>query len=501
METETKKVKKEKIIYSPLKMTEALKEMGESYTKKEGALYYSVLLLVAVILGLLFELKPLYLIIVGAVYLIFVPQLIYNQKKQVFELRRFNDVNAYMSQMAQSFTDSQNILSALNETLHTFSAGKMHDVLNKALEIMDNEVDASLGKQKSLAYIEENYGCEKLKVLHDFLLMADERGGECEVEFSILEKTRMAWEEAVSKYRRELVNTRNGATVLYGMMLVLCIFIMNAFPETLSIIELEFIQIVNAVMLSLFVVFFVFMDIRINGSLLKDPKVMSKEMADSYFASMQGTTSEKERKKYIVYPIITAVAALLIFMMNPTPIIAALGIILVVVMGNMQRIILAITVSTLKNEIMKAFPKWLFDVMLLMQRESVDSAIIHSVKKAPPVLQAELNRISNCLLRNPGDADAYMSFLADFNILQIETTMRKLYSLSVGTGGKGDVMKFIIENNMNLLTDAEKRSIEMKGDVSSLYQFWPMIITTIGMIVYCVAIIFVSLSEIWILFE
>lgn len=490
------KTNKEKFIYSPMKMTEALKEMGENYTRKDAVLYYCVLLLIAVILGLLFELKVAYLVIVGVVYLAFVPQIIYNQKKQAYELRRFNDVNAYMSQMAQSFTRTGNVLDSLDETANTFSAGKMHDTLMEAIAVIDETVNVDEAIEKAFELIEKRYGCEKLKNLHEFLMMAQARGGDCEMEFSILEKTRMAWENAISKYRRDAVSVRNVCSVLYVLMLALCIFIMNAFPSDLSIIHMEFIQVVNAVLLSLFIVFFVMLDTRINGSLLKDPKFMSKEMADNYFATMQGTTSEKERRRYLAYPVISAVAVVLIFMMNPSPVVAALGIIVVIVMSNMQKIILAMTVSALKNEILKAFPKWLFDIMLLMQKESVDSAILNSSKSAPPVLQAELNRIGNMIRRKPSDPDAYMSFLADFNILQIETSMRKLYSLSVGTGGNGDVMKFIMETNMELLTEAERKAIEMKSDTSTLYQFLPILVTSFGMLMYCIAILIVSLNQV-----
>lgn len=493
--------KKEGIIYSPMKMTEALKEMGESYTRKDAVLYYCALLLAAVILGLLFELKPLYLIIVGITYLAFVPQIIYNQKKQAYELRRFNDVNAYMSQMAQSFTSKKNILNTLDETGNTFSKGLMNDALMKAIDILVSSSDVDTAKKEAFEHIERLYGCEKLKNLHAFLLMADNRGGDCEVEFTILETTRMAWEKAVNSYRKELLSVRNVCAGLYALMLGICVVIMNAFPEDLSIIQLELIQVVNTVLLAVFIVFFVFLDTRINGSLLKDAKYMSKEMADNYFGTLQGVTSDKEKRKYVAYPIITAIAVIMIFIMNPTPIMAALGIVLVLVMANMQRIILKITLSSLKSEIMKAFPKWLFDIMLLMQRESVSSAILNSLETAPPVMQAELNRICNMIRRDPSDKDAYMSFFADFNMPMIETSMRKLYSLSVGTGGNGEVMRFIIETNMELLTEAEKKSIEMKADTSTMYQFVPMFITSIGMLIYCVALMLLSLSQIWSLFE
>lgn len=495
-----RKNKKEKIMYSPMKMTEALKEMGEEYTRKDAVLSYTAVLIAAVILSLLFELKPLYMAAVGIMYVLHVPQLYYNQKKQAYELRKFNDINAYMSQIAQSFTNTSNILESMEETAGTFTAGRMHDTLMEAVDVLEEVTDVDEAVKKAFAHIEKNYKCEKLLNLHEFLVMVQKRGGDCEKEFIILEKTRTAWEKAVEKYRKDLVDIRNACSLLYGMMLLLCVVIMNAFPQQLSIVHMEFIQIVNTVLLTLFIVFFAAMDTRVNGSLLKDPKFMSKQDADRYFAKIQSASQEKERKKQTAYTVVVSATAAAVFFMNPSPVMAAVGIILVLLAANMQKIMLTLTIRTLRNEILKAFPNWLFDVTLLMQRESIDSAVLMSSSYAPPVLQAELQRICSLIRRNR-TAEAYTSFMADFNILHIETSMRQLYSLSIGAQTKAEVMHYIIENNMDILTEAEKKSIEMKSDMSSLYQLLPLLITSAGMLMYCIAIMIVSMGEVLQLLE
>lgn len=502
MKTKKRKNKKEKIIYNPMKITGALKELGESYSRKEAVLYYIAILLIALVLGFFFELQPFFLCVVVAAYILFVPQLMYNQKKRAYELRRFNDVNAYMSQMAQSFTSTKQVVKSLRETGETFPVGRMHDAIMDAIESIENDFnDVREAEEKALAEIEKKYNCEKIRNLHDFLMMAEERGGECAAEFGILENVRTVWEKAVSDYHRKLVFDRNVGTVLYIVMLFICSFVMKAFPDTLSIIGLTGVQVVNMLMLILFIIFFVFMDIRLNSSLLKDAKTMSKETSDAYFTYMQTYDSAVERKKYIAIPILMAVLVVLLFITNPSPMVLAIGIVLVAVAFNVHKIILMVTVWILKNEITKAFPKWLFDIMLIMQRESVEGAIFKSLEKAPPVLKNELTRISRILEYEPKNADAYMSFLADFNILGIETTMRKLYSLSVGTGGDVDVMKVIIDSNMTLLIEAEKRNIAQRGDMSALYNFVPLFIVTMGMIAYCVALVMLSLAQVWTLFE
>ena len=484
----------ERIIYSPLKMTAALRRIGKEYNRKEAILYYVAVLLIAIILGLFFELKPFFLLVVGICYILFVPQLIYNHKRQSFELQRFNDINAYMSQMAQSFTSNKNILYSLKETAKISPEGRMREVLYHAMDMMvSGNNDIVEAKREALRYIQEQYNCEKVENLHEFLLMAEERGGDCNTEFSILEKVRMAWEKAVSQYRRKLAEARNTSCVLYGLLLVICVVLMNVLREKYDVSQMNLIQIVNTIMLVLFIVFFVLLDKRINVSLLRDAKYMTKEKVDWSFAYIQQTTTQID-KKTIVSIAFVIVSMFLIYLKSPSPILIAVGIILVILMANIKRILLTLTISSLKREILKAFPKWLFDVMLLMQRESVDAAIIHSVENAPAVLKAELIRISNILLRNPQDADAYMSFFADFNIVTVETSMRRMYSLSVGASGNDDVMKYIIETNLQLLTDSEEKSIAVKGDLFGTFHFLPMLIVSFGLMAYCVAIMLKSMD-------
>lgn len=54
MFSKKKKKKDNKFFYNPMKVTEALKELGEEYDKKEAWLYYGAMLLLALLLGLFF---------------------------------------------------------------------------------------------------------------------------------------------------------------------------------------------------------------------------------------------------------------------------------------------------------------------------------------------------------------------------------------------------------------------------------------------------------------
>lgn len=384
-----------------------------------------------VIAGLFFSLKWYYLLIIAITYFMMGIQIQKNHHLQSTELTHFRQINSYMSQISQSFVRTKNILSSLQETADTFPSGDMQMLIFEVVDILLLEGgDIRAAEKKALSHLEAKYSCEKLSTLHEFMLLAESQGGDCKKEFVLLEKMRQAWEAAVLKFHQNRKDTRNISTFLYGIMLMVCIFILHAFPNELRIVDLEFIQFTNCILVILLIVFFTIMDKQIQGTLFRKSKNMTQ-----------------------------------------------------------------------KKEIEAAFPKWLFDLMLLIQRESVESAILHSIPSAPPVLQPELTTMSQLLLEHPGDIHVFTSFLDEYQLPQVEMNMRKLYAISVGADQQEESISFMIESNMDSLMKAEEKSYELSGDLSSLFQFLPILVVSIGMLAYCAAIIFVSLSHISSLFE
>ena len=380
--------------------------------------------------GLLFELQWTYLILIIILYTIILLRIKNYQQIQTSEMETFRLINSYMSQISQSFVRSKNILSALQETADTFPKGSMQTHLLEAIDILLLEGgDIYSAEKKALECIETFAPCERLHTLHEFMLLAENQGGDCQKEFVLLEKMRLAWERAMLKYHQTLTETRNLTTFLYVLMLLVCVFVLHAFPEDLTIVQIDFIQVTNWILVSLLIVFFAVLDKQLCGQLLRPPSKMDT-----------------------------------------------------------------------KRELEAAFPKWLFDLMLLMQRESVESAILHSLSTAPEVLQPELQTMSQSLLAYPGEISVFTSFLADYKLPQVEMNMRKLYALSIGAEQKEDSINFMIEANMDNLMHSEEKRYELKGGLSTLFQFLPLLLVSLGMLSYCVAIIIASLTRISSLF-
>ena len=484
-------------LVSPLHATERLKEIGESYDKKAAKLYYIVLFFTSLVLGILFELNIVFLGIVILVYLLSVPQLVFNQKKFAYETQRFRDINSYMSQMAQSFMYTQDVIKSLEETVTCFSKGRMKTTLEYALEmIKEGKWDIRGVEEQALFYIESQYACEKLRSLHRFFRNVEEIGGECKKEFRILESSRTAWQGVVESIRLRRFWERNIGTLMYAFFLLVCIVMLHIMRDSnLDIMPMLYTQVVDLLLILGLLLYFVFMDNRLNKSLLLDVDMMSEQKANAYFEYLEHYDSKSERRKYTSFAILAVVFSGVMVYWNPTSItiVAAIG--LIFISFNIHGIIHVDAVKTVRTEISKAFPKWLFDVMLHLQRESVEGAIEKSYETAPPILKRDLSRIIEMLSVKPHDPDAYMSFLRDYNIQSVNEIMHKLYSLAVGANRDGEVLEVVMEKAIQNLEKSERDGLIFKEQAKS-FTWIPFLCTGFGCICYLVIAIMTTVNGI-----
>lgn len=460
-------------------------------------MYYGTLILIALVLGLLFELNPVFLFVIIVIYILCVPRLVLNQKKFVYETRRFNDVNSYMSQMAQSFIYTHDVIKSLEETATCFSSGLMHETLTEVFEVLEaGKWDIRRAERDALSLIESRYDCEKLRNLHSFFLNAEELGGECQREFKILESMRTSWQGVVESIRLKKMLERNVGTLIYAFFLVICVIMLHIMRGSdLDIVRLLATQIISTLLLSGFVLYYVFMDNRLGKPLLVNPAVMSEERANAYFEYLENYDARSERRKYRSFGILSLVVAALILYIKPGWVTFAVSLCLVFAGFNVHALIHISAVRTMHGEIAKAFPKWLFNILLLLQRESVEGAMEKSIETAPPVIKRELQRITAMLAVKPHDPDAYMSFLYDFGNQNISEIMHKLYSLAVGTNRDSEVLDVVIEKNIKNLEKSERDSMMFKDSVKTF--IWiPFLCAGFGCMGYLVIAIMTSINGI-----
>lgn len=441
-------------IKRPRNRWKELISQGEAFSKKEVMLLYGAVGILCLLLGRGMELRAPFWITGTALCLIQVPGIYYRHRKAVCEQKRFTVANAYLTQMTQAFGASGKVILALRETRDTFPQGGMRQLLNHALSQIEKSCDVALTQQEVLEEIYRQYECERIRVLHDFMSKAEQRGGSFQEEFRLLESIRRLWEKARWDYRRNLITIRNMVSLEYLFLIWICIYILHQFPEDLQILELPLVQCLNTFLIVCFFLVFFQMDKRLCRSMLADR------------GSTGGKRSGKQLQKEKHRPIL------------PAPIYRAW----------IHR--------RTRAEIIREFPGWLFDLLLLLQKDTVPVALARSMHHIPKVLEEPVARLVERLKEDPRSPEAYFSFLAQYKIPEMEGIMRKLYALSMGSGIRREVMELMIETNLNLLSEAEQRRLKFRGDILSVSYMLPTVPVMLCMVGYGVALIYMIFQNI-----
>lgn len=473
-----------------------LEEQGERYEQKEMIFCYAAVLLIAVLCGVGMSLKPFCLCIVIFLCLLQAPAIYFYYKKARLESRRFNDANAYMAQMVQSFAANGKILASLKETRDTCWGGMLWGTLNKAVCHIEQSCDMELAEQEALGFLCAQYDCERVRMLHDFLMKAESRGGSCEAEFGLLENIRRLWEKNALRYQNTAVTARNLVSFEYLLLMWVCMFMLHQFPQELAILHLPLVQGLNTFLVVCFFWVFRRMDKKCGQSMLRDYRRMSEAEAGAKLSCLSSFEGKRAMCRQLPFALGALTFTLVCWAGLRSKGLLVIGLIGSAVILCGGRIRYGICMQAVRTEIRSVFPGWLFDVLLLTQSENVSVALLKSLEKAPAVLKEALQQLQRELTDSPLSPDAYLGFLVQYRIPEVEGIMRKLYALSCGTGACGEVMNQIIDMNMTMLSEDQSRRLKLKGDLFSLYYMLPTVPVMICMAGYGAALMAVIFQNI-----
>ncbi len=273
-------------------------------------------------------------------------------------------------------------------------------------------------------------------------------------------------------------------------------FMLRQFPQELAILELPFVQGLNAFLVVCFFLVYTRMDKKCAKSMLKDTRRMDELSAKAKLTYIRKFCGKKALLLQLPYALVV-LALLLLWCgaagnlrMLPAGTLVFLSVLFA---GHIRYFY---TMYMVRWEIKGVFPGWLFDVLLLTQRENVAVALAKSIERAPAVLKEDLKELKYELERSPMSADAFLGFLSEYRMPEMEGIMRKLYALNCGKGACGEVMNQMIHMNMTMLADADAQRLKWKGELFSLYYMLPTIPVMVCMAGYGAALMAVIFRNI-----
>lgn len=464
---------------NPNKMAQAITGYGYKPSAKTLAVWYIVYGLATVGVAMILQMHLIYIILMLLGGVIAMPGIIvryfYNQN----ENKRFSDVNIYMEQMLYSFRVHSMVFPALQDLETQFTDGVMHDCIVKAKEyILNPKKDDSEPVKTALKFIEDEYYCDKLITIHRFMCNVEKLGGTYRSTIQLLLKDRSAWEKRQLQIQKDRKEKKTQVVLSIVVSILICVIFTRSLPSDLEIMSSPIVQIDTLIMWWIMIKLYCKAEKKVSLNLLASVEARSDDLQLKKYIKITTWDESKQIKASVIWAIIVGVVSLLFWLLFRKDWIAILGVVLAVAMLFQHKLDYRLTFKSLVDDIRLAFPRWMIEVSLLLQTESVNVALVKSYNEAPSVLKPELELLIKRIEEQPGSSEPYLDFFGDFALRDIQAAMKMLYSIQAGSGGDSDTqIADIIERNNQMLEVTERKIADNSMAALNTQFLMPLIIT------------------------
>ncbi len=459
----TKKTKKRNqkrnVFYymNPANLSAEVKRYGYKLSVARTVLFYLGFLILLGVCTYAFSLHWITAIVVGVAGIVAIPVLIANGYKQQYEQQRFSDVNQYMEQILYSFRGNKKIVQSLKDVLSVFGDGPMKSTIIESLEYVYNNNEGDVHKD-ALKIIEREYKCERLRTIHRFLLKVEQIGGDFENSIQLLLQDRSMWADRQLIQHRERKNKKIMVIASIVISIGLCIFIQRNLASAVEVANSIITQIATAIMLIADIIIYVVTDSKmaVDWLSVKD-RMTAKEIKKNYEYVTTFNPKKEFLRKSLPWTIVPVAMFIVTFFILGSNFLGISSLIIMPIFLFQHRISYYLKMKNLRKEIEIKFPRWLMEVALLLQTNSVYTAIEKSFESAPTVLKAELIKFMAEREEDRVTIEPYLHFMEFAGVPEIQSSMKMLYSISQGAENDADTqINDIIRRNNMMLDKAEK---------------------------------------------
>lgn len=404
-------------------------------------------------------------------------------KKSKDNQQRFYEVSLYLDTILYSFVKEEKVNLAVQDVNMTLPEGKMKDLVEKALDYMNMTFDEVEVVEDALRMIEREYPCQRIKDVHQFMTHVEYYGGEIEKPVNLLLADKGRWEQRIKdtiEHRKkqliDVILSVIASLIICGAIVYLPIANMDISKEIV-------VQVcaLLAIVVDDFIIYQAQKYLQVDWiqlQLTEDELYYAKKM-ESYF----NYDEKKDKRLSFVLGSIGCIITLgACWLKNEWYIVVMLAV--TFFLFEQHHIGRALQKKNLIKEIKYAFPKWLLDLVLLLQSENVQVALQKSIEHAPGVLKKELFLLTERLNMEPESSNPYHMFLEEFSIPEVHSAMGILYSLSIGNSANADKqISELVEKNLELLDSAETELL--KSSSGGLYVLFllPVVVASFKLII------------------
>lgn len=453
----------------------------EQYAKK-NMIYILIFMTLMVGVCITYKMHLLYIALVVLLGLFCVPVLLLHSYLQKKENIRFNDVDIYIHQMSYSFQRSPKIVTALKDVSKIVS-GKMKQTVDKA--IYEIEIDKSSDIfQKALGIIEKEYDCQRVKTLHRFLISIEEKGGSYNHSLEILLMDFDKWVKRIYKYQEDIKHIKTNSVigifiscVLASISVMISSMLSGISEITMDISDNVIYQLVSMAFVMGCLVYYTYLQVRHCKNWIDSKRDEKKIMKDYAFAF--GKKPEAvEKFGWIVGAIIACISFVIAIWFNLfIGIIVLMTAICIIATPKLNK---KSALLRLKEDIYIAFSEWLRDVVINLAEEPLHAAIVETYDSCPAVIKLSLGQFIYELEESPTDVRPYYNFLSEYEILDISSTVKMLYSISeLDYESIDTTMNTLIKRNYEMIDKHEEVKNQNSISMMQFAEYIPMIFVSL----------------------
>ena len=369
-------------------------------------------------------------------------------------------------------------MSALKEVRGIFGEGKIRLCVEEAIAHM--EYGHPVGEQgvlrEGLQKIERYYACDKLATVHELLLNAEEYGGDVEASVTLVLEDIERFKKRGYQLQAEKRKSHTDNVISIVVAVLLCaaaLYLLNEMQEMftseadVSVFTVPVIQISSLVFLLLLLAFYVKSVRSLTADWLEEkPLYDAAYIRHSYELVIEYEKQGQQYRWLIAAGIVIMTA--FVFLTVGWRIAGILLLVTGLLVAMQPRISYRIAERDVTAELYQALPRWLFEMVLLLQNNNVQMAITKSAQHAPAVLGSELAELCARMDERPDQLQTYTDFCKKFDLPEMLSCMKMLHAFSENGTGDIDVqMNHLIERVVLMQERAdvlrsEERAFRMK---------------------------------------
>lgn len=473
--------------FSLRQMKKEIYGYGYVWSKVKYIMFILIALAFPVGMGFLYQMKPLFIAIIAVFNLMMIPALIRANFVNMYQKKRFNEVDIYLHQMVYSFQKAPKIITALEDT-ERIATGKLKKTIQKALDNLNTSVSDDI-LAESLAIIEKEYNNSRVKALNKYMINIELKGGEYANSISVMLADIDNWITRTYSEQNEVEKTKIANIIGLGLSFVMGA-VGSVFSYVMNTSDYQYEKSINDNMtyqigcLIFFIVctlYFLYTQISYNRDWVAK-QVSEKTVMKDYKTATEFNPNVFRIKSIPVY-IIFVILCIALWFMKFIPFnqyfSLLLGIfdVLMVIQPTLTK---KTAVSITKKNIQDSFSEWLRDVSLNLQEEPLLSAIQDTYEDCPVVLKPELEIFLKRIEEDPTAVEPYYEFLARFKLFDISAAVRNLYSLSdVDSVNMDKQLSTLIERNYEIINKNEVASVLDRSSVLHFSEYIPVVIASV----------------------